>query len=119
MSEQDCGYDDLGLATLDTSREERTGFPEVVLCEGKPDAYLPSIFQRLVAADGRALGTRAGEHQASLVREVLPQATYDPIPRVLSVAPEAPTTLPWCARARRTRRLPRRRRAWQSSLAPA
>lgn len=93
MSEQDCGYDDLGFAKLDTSREERTGFPEVVLCEGKPDAYLPSIFQRLVAADGRALGTRASEHQASLLREVLPQATYDPIPRVLSVAPEAPTPL--------------------------
>ncbi len=93
MSEQDCGYDDLGFAKLDTSREERTGFPEVVLCEGKPDAYLPYIFQRLVAADGRALGTRASEHQASLVREVLPQATYDPIPRVLSVAPEAPTPL--------------------------
>lgn len=93
MSEQDCGYDDLGFAKLDTSREERTGFPEVVLCEGKPDAYLPYIFQRLVAADGRALGTRASEHQASLVREVLPQATYDPISRVLSVAPEAPTPL--------------------------
>lgn len=93
MSEQDCGYDDLGFAKLDTSREERTGFPEVVLCEGKPDAYLSSIFQRLVAADGRALGTRASEHQASLLREVLPQATYDPIPRVLSVAPEAPTPL--------------------------
>lgn len=93
MSESGTGYDDLGFAKLDTSREERTGFPEVVFCEGKPDVYLPKIFQHLVAADGRALGTRASEHQASLVQDVLPQASYDPVSRVLSVAPEAPAPL--------------------------
>ena len=90
MSENGAGYEDLGFAKLDTNREQRTGFPEVVFCEDKPDAYLPEIFQRLVAADGRALGTRASERQAGLVREVLPQATYDPVSRILSVAPEVP-----------------------------
>ena len=73
MSENGAGYEDLGFAKLDTNREQRTGFPEVVFCEDKPDAYLPEIFQRLVAADGRALGTRASERQAGLVREVLPR----------------------------------------------
>ena len=77
MSENGAGYDDLGFAKLDTNREKRTGFPEVVFCEGKPDAFLPKIFQHLVVADGRALGTRASEHQA-------------PVSRILSVAPEVP-----------------------------
>ena len=93
MSERGVSYDDLGFAKLDTSREARTGFPEVVLCEGKPDAYLPEIFQRLVEEDGRALGTRASEHQARLVQGVLPQAVYDPVSRILSVAPEVPVPL--------------------------
>ncbi|MEE8674816.1 nickel pincer cofactor biosynthesis protein LarB [Tractidigestivibacter scatoligenes] len=93
MSENGAGYDDLGFAKLDTNREKRTGFPEVVFCEGKPDAFLPKIFQHLVVVDGRALGTRASEHQAGLVKEVLPRASYDPVSRILSVAPEVPVSL--------------------------
>ena len=30
-------YEDLGYAKLDTHREIRSGFPEVVYCHGKPD----------------------------------------------------------------------------------
>ena len=48
MSESGTGYDDLGFAKLDTSREERTGFPEVVFCEGKPDVYLPKIVVKVL-----------------------------------------------------------------------
>ena len=33
-------YEEMGFAKLDTQREKRTGFPEVVFCEGKPDEYL-------------------------------------------------------------------------------
>ena len=33
-------YKDLGYAKLDTNREKRTGFPEVVYCAGKPDEYI-------------------------------------------------------------------------------
>ena len=78
-----------------------------------PTPTCQRVFQRLVAADGRALGTRASERQAGLVREVLPQATYDPVSRILSVAPEVPVpqvghVAVALAPARRTHRLPRR-----------
>ena len=33
-------FEELGYAKLDTHREIRSGFPEVVYCSGKPDAYL-------------------------------------------------------------------------------
>ena len=33
-------YEDLGFAKLDLHRKLRSGFPETVFCEGKPDAYL-------------------------------------------------------------------------------
>lgn len=81
----DTPYDELGFAKLDTQREERTGFPEVVFCSGKPDDYLVKIYERLVADQGRAFGTRASEHQYQIVREALPKAQYDPVSRILRV----------------------------------
>ena len=45
-------YENLNYARLDTSREQRTGFAEVVYCSGKPDAYLAEIYKRLLAEQG-------------------------------------------------------------------
>ena len=42
-------FEDMGYAKLDTYREIRSGFPEVVYCPNKPDAYLQAIYMRLVA----------------------------------------------------------------------
>ena len=44
-------YENLNYARLDTSREQRTGFAEVVYCSGKPDAYLADIFERLTGIE--------------------------------------------------------------------
>ncbi len=81
-------YEDLGFARLDTHRESRSGFPEVIYCSGKPDAYLQKIYVNMVEREGRAFGTRASRDQYELVREVLPQVLYDPVSRILKV--EAP-----------------------------
>ena len=40
-------FEDLGYAKLDTHREIRSGFPEVIYCSGKPDEYLADIYVRL------------------------------------------------------------------------
>ena len=37
-------FEELGYAKLDTHRQIRSGFPEVVFCSGKPDQYLVNIF---------------------------------------------------------------------------
>ena len=78
-------YRDLGFAKLDTNREKRTGFPEVVYCAGKPDEYIVSIFEKLLEADGRAFGTRATKEQYELVKERIPDAEYDPVSKILKV----------------------------------
>ena len=36
-------YEEMGYAKLDTYREIRSGFPEVVYCPNKPDADLQAI----------------------------------------------------------------------------
>lgn len=81
-------FEEMGYAKLDTYREIRSGFPEVVYCSGKPDEYLTSIFQKLYELNGEVFGTRADRHQYELVQEVLPDITYDEISRILKLESE-------------------------------
>ena len=79
------GYTNMGFARLDTQRKERSGFPEVIFCSGKPDDYLVAIYHKITELEGRAFGTRATPHQAALVQETIPAAEYDPVSRILKV----------------------------------
>ncbi len=81
-------YEDLGYAKLDLHRKLRNGFPETIYCPGKPDAYLPQIFETLYRENGEVLGTRATEHQYGLVREKVPDITWDPVSRLLRLEKE-------------------------------
>ncbi len=78
-------FNDLGYAKIDMHRKIRSGFPEVVYCEGKADEYITSIYEKLLNEDNRAFGTRATKEQFDLVRERIPDVEYDPISRILKV----------------------------------
>ena len=78
-------YEEMGFAKLDTEREKRTGFPEVVFCEGKPDKYLLEIYKKLLSQDGRVFGTRASKAQYELIKKEIPQVQYDEVSRILRV----------------------------------
>ena len=78
-------FEELGYAKLDTHRQIRSGFPEVVFCSGKPDQYLVNIFLRLYEENGEVLGTRAQAAQYELVKEALPQVSYDEVSHILKV----------------------------------
>ncbi len=82
-------YEEMGFAKPDTGREERTGFPEVIFCEGKPDDYLAEIYKKVFDREGRVFGTRASEAQYELVRGVLPQVRYNKVSRILKITGEA------------------------------
>lgn len=77
---EECQY-----AKLDTHREIRSGFPEVVFCEGKPDEYLVGIYRKMYEENGEVLGTRASREQYESVSSVIPEVTYDGISRILKV----------------------------------
>lgn len=78
-------FEEMGYAKLDSQREIRSGFPEVVYCSGKPDEYLTSIYQKLYELNGEVFGTRADRHQYEMVREVLPDVVYDEISHILKL----------------------------------
>lgn len=76
-------YEELGYAKIDSHREIRSGFPEVIYCAGKPDEYLVSIYQRMYQENGVVFGTRASEHQYEIVKEVIPEIIYDKMSGIL------------------------------------
>ena len=57
---KDLPYKDLGYAKLDYHRKLRSGFPETVFCQGKPDEYLGKIFQELYERNGEGPGPTSG-----------------------------------------------------------
>jgi NCAIR mutase (PurE)-related protein len=75
----------MGYAKLDSHRQVRSGFPEVVYCSGKPDEYLVSIYQKLYDLNGEVFGTRADEHQHEIIREVMPDIKYDKVSHILKL----------------------------------
>ena len=81
-------FEELGYAKLDTHRELRSGFAEVIFCAGKPDAYLQQIYRSMYEQNGEVFGTRASKEQYQLVKEVLDCVTYDPISRILKAEKE-------------------------------
>lgn len=81
----DFTYSEIDIAKLDVSREKRTGFPEVVFCQGKEDEHLLSIYKKLYEEFGVVFGTRASTKQFSLIRSVFENAEYDEVSRILKV----------------------------------
>jgi len=81
-------FENLGIARIDTSREQRTGFPEVVFCQKKEDAHLIKVYKKLYEVQGHVFGTRATPHQAEIIRKEFPQAEYDEVSRTLLVKAE-------------------------------
>ena len=60
------------FAKLDTHREIRSGFPEVVYCSGKTDEHLVRIYCHIFEARGEVFGTRASRHQYELIKNYIP-----------------------------------------------
>ncbi len=78
-------FEDLGYAKLDTHRKIRTGFPEVVFCQGKTDGQLLEIFGKLYEEEGQVLGTRATKDQYEILKEVYLDIQYDEVSRIVKI----------------------------------
>ncbi len=77
-------YEDLGFAKIDYHRGLRQGFPEVIYCASKTPEQVREIFRRLAQRSPRVLATRADSIMAAAVQEVVPEARYHPLARVIT-----------------------------------
>jgi len=78
-------YEDMGFAKPDTHRHLRTGFPEVVLCQGKTRQQVVAIVKRLAAQSPKVLATRASKDVADAVLAELPDCVYHEAARLLVI----------------------------------
>ncbi|MDR0759950.1 MAG: nickel pincer cofactor biosynthesis protein LarB [Treponema sp.] len=76
---------DLDFAVIDTRREERTGYPEVVYCAGKTPEQALAIIARMREEKLPVLATRAERLLAEQAQKLFPGAEYDPVSKLLTV----------------------------------
>ncbi|HEX3695973.1 MAG TPA: nickel pincer cofactor biosynthesis protein LarB [Polyangia bacterium] len=87
---RDLPFRALGFANADTHRHLRTGFPEVVLGQGKTPAQIAAILNELHRGGSTVLATRVSPEAAELVVAAVPGARHLPVPRAVVVGPTPP-----------------------------
>lgn len=85
---RDLPFADLDFAKLDHHRALRNGFPEVVLCEGKRQEHVIAIMEKLCAAGGPVLATRATPLLFAAVQQVIPDVSYHDLARAITYEPK-------------------------------
>lgn len=82
---RDLPFENLGYARLDHHRALRTGFPEVVFCEGKRTEQIIEILERLDQKHSPVLATRASREIYEAVVARLPKANYFDDARIIQL----------------------------------
>ena len=79
-------YEDLGFAKVDTHRQIRRGFPEVIYGEGKTVRQIVAIMGRVAKRRQMVLVTRVGPDVYRKVRDHHRRARYHPVARAITLA---------------------------------
>lgn len=87
-------YENLEFAKLDHHRLIRQGFAEVVFCQGKTVEQVQAIIKRLVEYNHSILATRATKEMYAAVKNVVPDAQYHELARLITVERQKPTIDP-------------------------
>ena len=82
---RDLPFENLGFARLDHHRALRTGFPEVVFCEGKRVEQVIEILEKLEQKHSPVLATRASREIYEAVVKRLPTASYFDDARIIQL----------------------------------
>ena len=72
----DPGFMDLDYAKVDTDRQRRTGYPEVIYGEGKTAEQIIGIIQAMLTTKVNILVTRVSQQKADQVLQAYPDMTY-------------------------------------------
>ena len=78
-------YEDLGYANIDHHREIRTGYPEVIYCEGKKDEHILGIVEKMSKKNSNILGTRCRKSTYEKIKQIYPNADYNQSSRILKI----------------------------------
>ncbi len=85
------GMENLGFASIDTSRTSRTGIPEVIFSLGKTPEQVSEIAFRMQKRGIPILATRATREVFESVQGKIPGAIYHPEARAIVYQPDKPS----------------------------
>lgn len=77
-------FQDLGFAKVDTHRNLRKGFPEVVYCEGKDIDHIKRIFKELARHKENILATRASPQVYRAIKKDFKKVQYHRDSRIIT-----------------------------------
>jgi NCAIR mutase (PurE)-related protein len=78
------GIDEMGFATIDTNRLQRTGIPEVIYASGKTTEQVAQIAQRMYSHKIDILATKANMEMYKAVKALIPDAKYNSLAQTIS-----------------------------------
>jgi hypothetical protein len=78
-------FSDLHYAKVDTHREIRTGFPEVIFCQGKSIEQIKGIIERMMEIKNNILATRANVEIYNFLKDIYNDVEYYPEARILFI----------------------------------
>ena len=78
-------YEDIGCAKLDSHRTIRTGYPEVVFCQGKTTKQIIDILNKLTNHGTCIMATRADKQVFDDVKKEIPDVIYHEAARIIQV----------------------------------
>ena len=81
----DLPFKDLGHSKIDNHRELRTGYPEVVFCEGKTPGQVSEIMVYMAGREINVLGTRATPQIFEAVKKKLHGVEYNEMGRTITM----------------------------------
>lgn len=79
-------FKDMDFARIDNHRSLRTGYPEVVFCQGKTDNQIADIMEMLWQKNNTVMGTRATEQNYRAVKARIPAAEYFAEARIIAAS---------------------------------
>lgn len=78
-------YEDIDYAKIDHHRALRSGFPEVIFCQGKTVEQVVGIFGSMARRNCTILATRAGREVYRAVAQSFPEAVYHELARAITL----------------------------------
>ena len=76
-------FEDIGYAKIDNHREIRTGYPEVIFCQGKSIAQIKGIVEKMIPSGNNIMGTRADVNVYNELKPNFPDIIYHEQARII------------------------------------
>lgn len=78
-------YEDIGFAKVDHNRKQRTGYPEVIYCDGKTEHQIARIIEKMCEQGDNVLGTRITKEKYEYLKERFSTIRYDSQARIIQL----------------------------------